>query len=315
VQLHIGRHLPHVLGVGVLALALPLVTAGAAHADKGGERCGNARIVYSLDGGQTWTDKGRMDGRLVTRIEVKFGEERTNHCEYAVSLASYSAEGPTWPTSGTQAFLGWDSKKLSKENPRVTLDVSAYAPPCFGQVDLYGNGRKYDGKENPLPHHPDAGFPTDLITAWNGGSECEQPTTPPPTRPSEPPVETTKPPVETTEPPTQTTAPPTGSTKPPAESTKPPAGSTKPPASTERPVKPTKSATTTPPVVQEPAGTPPVGKPEVIPIADTSPASLAETGSDNTGAIAIGTAAGVLLVGGLGAFAWSRRRDSGGTPA
>ncbi|MGW1989313.1 LPXTG cell wall anchor domain-containing protein [Embleya sp. NPDC001921] len=299
-QLHISRHISGAVGVGVLALALPVVMAGTAEAKKDHDTCARVGVEYSLDGGKHWTTSGRMDGTLVTRIEVRLKDKPKNKCEYAVSLASYNTEGPTWPTSGTQKFLGWDSKKLSKNNPKVTLDVSAYRPTCFGQVDLYGNGKKYDGVANPLPAYPRSTI-ANLITAWNGGDKCAPPTTPPTTTPPTTKPPTTKPPVETTKPPVETTKPPVETTKPPTESTKPPVETSKPATSSSAPA------------VEETSSTPPVGKPEVTPVDDTAPASLAETGSDNSSAIVLGASAGVLLVGGLGAFAWSRRRNTTGT--
>jgi hypothetical protein len=317
VQLHASRHRTGAIGVGVLgiALALPVMTATAAHADKGKERCAEASVEYSLDGGKTWSNQGRMDDKLVTRIQVKLKERPRNNCEYAVSLASYSAEGPTWPTTGKQSFLGWDTAKLSRGKQQATLDVSGSRPPCFGQVDLYGNGKKYDGVANPLPQYPKSGFDGSLITAWNGGEKCTTPTTPPSTAPP-----TTKPPT-TSAPSTSapSTTGPTG-TKPPGESTKPsgstkpPTDSTKPSSTSSKPVESSKPEATTsaPAVAVGDSTTPPVGKPEVKPVTDIAPASLAETGADNSPSVLIGASAAAFIVLGAGTFAWTRRRSSGG---
>jgi hypothetical protein len=294
-----------VLGI---ALALPVLTATTAHADKGGERCGEAQVEYSLDGGKTWTEKGRMDGTLVTRIQVKLKDKPRNSCEYAISLASYGAEGPTWPTTGKQSFLGWDTTKLGRDKRVATLDVSGSRPTCFGQVDLYGNGKKYDGVANPLPQYPKTGFDGTLITAWNGGEKCAPPTTTPPTAPP-----STKPPT-TSAPSTSASS----STKPPGESTKPPTTSTKAPTESGKPpVESSKPATTTsaPAVAVGDATTPPIGKPEVKPVTDIAPASLAETGSDSSPSVMIGVSAAAFIVLGAGAFAWTRRRSNGGAPA
>lgn len=275
------------VGVGAVGVALPVIATGSAYAS--GERCGKAAIEYSLNDGKTWTTAGRMDDALVTKIKVRLKTPVENTCEYAVSLASYSTEGPTWATSGKQAFLGWDTTKLSRDQREDTLDVSAFVPKCFGQVDLYGNGKKFDGTENPLPRYPNGVFPHDLITAWNGGEKCETPTTPP---------TTAKPP--TTAP--ATSKPPTGTPSASAPSTSAPAT-----------VKPTSS--TTAPAAGGGETTPPRGNPEVPPVTDIAPASLAQTGGDSNTSLIVGVSAGALLVGGAGALVWSRRRNSGGTPA
>lgn len=283
------KYISSAAGIGAVALGLPVVATVPAYAT---DRCENGEVEYSLDGGKSWTTNGRMDGKLVTKIEVRLKKEIKNSCEYAVSLASYSAEGPTWATSGKQAFLGWDTTKLSKEKKKATLDVTKYAPKCFGQVDLYGNGKKYDGIDNPLPLYPKATFPKDLITAWNGGEKCDTPTNPPTSTPP-----TSKPP--TSEPPTS--APPTS--KPPTSTpptSKPP--TSEPPATTPAPTTPGDT-------------TPPVGKPEVPPVTETAPPALADTGGDSNTPVMIGAAAGVLLVGGAGVLFWNRRRNSGGTTA
>ncbi|MEU8921474.1 hypothetical protein AB0D10_11155 [Kitasatospora sp. NPDC048545] len=85
-------------------------------------------------------------------------------CDYKVSLASYSTEGPTFAASGTQTFLGSATVTLNRENPQATLDISAYLPKCFGQIDLYPGDQKFDGHSNPLPHYPDIVLPDHLIT-------------------------------------------------------------------------------------------------------------------------------------------------------
>ncbi|UGQ10896.1 LPXTG cell wall anchor domain-containing protein [Yinghuangia sp. ASG 101] len=293
------------LGVGVAGLALPVLATGTAHAT--GKQCDKVRIEYSLDGGKTWTTKGRMDEALVTKIQVRIAGDAQKGCDYAVSLASYSAEGPKWETSGKQKFLGWDTTKLSKSQKSATLDVTAYAPKCFGQVDLYGNGKKYDGNENPLPHYNDAPFPTNLITAWNGGKACEDTPTAPPTstKPTQPPTdEGTK-----TPPPTDST------TTPPSDD------DTKTPPPSGTPTTPSDDDTKTPPpATTQPApgggdSTPPVGTPEVPPMTEVANAELAETGGNDNTAVIIGSAAGALLVGGAGVLVWNRRRNAGGTPA
>lgn len=299
------------VGVGAAGLALPVLATGTAHAT--GDRCDKAKIEYSLDNGKTWTTKGRMDEALVTKIQVRVSGDIKKGCDYAVSLASYSAEGPTWATSGEQKFLGWDTTKLSKGKKNATLDVTAYAPKCFGQVDLYGNGKKYDGVQNPLPKYPHGKYPTDLITAWNGGKKCDD-TPPPTTAPPTATPTTSKPTDEGTK-----TPPPTGTpttTKPGDEGTK-----TPPPTGTPTTSKPSDEGSKTPPpttTAPAPGGgdeTPPEGKPEVPPMTEVANAELAETGGNDNMAVIVGSAAGALLVGGAGVLVWNRRRNAGGTPA
>lgn len=294
------------LGVSAAGLALPVLATGTAHAT--GTHCDKVTIEYSLDDGKTWTDDGRMDKALVTKIQVRIkNDDVQKGCDYAVSLASYSAEGPTWETSGAQKFLGWDTTKLNKSKKSDTLDVTSSAPKCFGQVDLYGNGKKYDGVENPLPHFKDAPFPTELITAWNGGKACEDTPTTPPTTPA-----TSKPPTDEG----TKTPPPTGT-----PTTTPSNGTKAPPTSGTPTTTPSDDdSKTPPPATTQPApgggdSTPPVGTPEVPPMTEVANAELAETGGNDNTAVIIGTAAGALLVGGAGVLVWNRRRNAGGTPA
>ncbi|SCE48826.1 hypothetical protein GA0115240_16812 [Streptomyces sp. DvalAA-14] len=167
-----------------MTAALSVAGAGVAQAHDKSDSCGQVSVKYSLDGGKNWTTDGRINGNTApTTITVKLTNGAKDGCSYAVSLASYSAEGPTWQTSGTQGYLGMDSTTLSKTTRTATLDVSGTAPTCFGQVDLYGNGIKYDGTGGALPHYPDSATPVNLITAWNGGAPCTTPTTPPVTTP------------------------------------------------------------------------------------------------------------------------------------
>ena len=52
-----------------------------------------------------------------------------------VSLNSYQAEGPTWPTSGNQAFVDHDQVTIDKTH--TTGNLSVDQPSCFYQTDLY----------------------------------------------------------------------------------------------------------------------------------------------------------------------------------
>ncbi|MYS87387.1 hypothetical protein [Embleya scabrispora] len=266
------------LGVGALALVGPILVAGSAHAtDDAKNTCGSARVEWSIDGGKKWSSAGLL-GALATKVSVRVVGEVPKSCSYKVSLAAYSADGPTWKTSGTQRYLGSKTVTLDRDHKSAALDISKHAPPCFGQIDLYGNDKVFDGKANPLPHYPDAKYPLDLIAGWNGGKACAPPTTKPPT--TAPP--TTTPP--TTAPPT--TAPPT-TTKPPT---------TKPPTTSAPPTTATSTPESTPTDEQRPPST-----------AADVPGRLAQTGA-SSGIGRIAGASAAILVAGVGALLLVRRR-------
>jgi hypothetical protein len=274
-----------VIGLGSITAAMSVAGIGTAQANGQSQNdCGQVTIEHSVDGGQTWSTNGRIDGSAPAKITVRLKGDVQSGCDYAVSLASYSADGGTWATSGDQAFLGWDTTTLNSGNREHTLDVSGFAPKCFGQIDLYGNGTKYDGSDraHALPHYPDSVTPTDLITAWNGGQACTSPSPSPSgdTSPTPSPSHSTS----------QTPAPSTSATTTaPADS-----GSS-----------PSPSATNT---------APPVGAPVVRPASQTSSGSgdLAETGGNGsqTAAFAAGGAA-LLTVGGGAVYVTRRRRTAG----
>jgi LPXTG-motif cell wall-anchored protein len=213
-----------------MAAALTALGTGSAIAAQSHSECGRVSIEHSVDNGASWTTNGRMDGAHVpATVQVRLTGDVQEGCSFSVSLASYSAQGPTWQTSGTQAFLGWATATLTKSQPTATLDVSQHAPTCYGQIDLYGNGTKYDGVTGALPHYPDSATPTDLISAWNGGTACSSTPTPPSTptpAPSTPAPTQSAPAVA----PTASTAPSTApvSTKPPVGTPQVPPTSTKP---------------------------------------------------------------------------------------
>ncbi|MGW7672843.1 LAETG motif-containing sortase-dependent surface protein [Streptomyces sp. NPDC054775] len=172
--------LHHASGVFIAALAAAFSLAGAtvAHATPSSvsqsENCGPVKVQFSVDAGKTWSDSGRLTGNAPSRFTVRldFQSDQAD-CTYNVSLAAYSAQGPDWETSGTQALVGWDSVALSAAKPSAVLNVSDHLPSCFGQIDLYGNGEKYDGTNgHALPHFPDSVTPNDLITVWNGTTPC-----------------------------------------------------------------------------------------------------------------------------------------------
>ena len=98
-------------------------------------------------------------------------------CSASWSLNSYTAEGPTWSTSGTQALYDHDSITLDSGHPSGTLTV--VQPPCYGQTDFYSGTTLYDGVDGALPHYPATVTPPsdELIAYSNGGQACESTTT------------------------------------------------------------------------------------------------------------------------------------------
>ncbi|MGW2282321.1 LPXTG cell wall anchor domain-containing protein [Streptomyces sp. NPDC001770] len=275
-----------------LSVALPLCGAASAQAHEA-NRCGSIGVEYTADRGQHWFSGGVIAQEApATRIDVRLKGEPAEGCQYVVSLASYGTEGPNWAVSGTQTFLGWDSVVLTRDLRQTVLDVSAFTPECFGQIDLYSGDRKYDGKDAPVPHYPDSQIGSHLIAHWNGGSACTvtppmdtpptgTPTTPPATTPT--PDTTTPPPVDT--PPPSTTP----TTVPPA-----PAPSTTPATDTPSP-----SASTTPPAA---------ATPDEPPTSSTVPGTLASTGGDSTTTLVTTLGAITLVAIGVGLYVFTRRR-------
>ncbi|PWI42591.1 LAETG motif-containing sortase-dependent surface protein [Streptomyces sp. ICBB 8177] len=290
-QRTIGSAVVGALGIGAMAVAVSVagVTSAQAaerhHANNG--QCGQVGVAYSLDGGASWTTSGRINGSAPGTIEVKLTHDVAQGCQYPVSLASYSAQGPTWQTSGEQAFLGWDTTVLKQGHLQATLDVSTHLPSCFGQIDLYGNGNKYDGVANPLPHYPDSATPTDLITAWNGSAPCSS-ASPSPSSPG------------------GSTAPaPGGSGTPsPVASGSPSSGAGSPSSAPSASASASAPATAT----AAPSGTP------SVPPSSTTPTGggLAETGGNGTQTAAFAGGGAVLLLVGAGAVIVGRRRRTTG---
>lgn len=300
------------IGLGSLTAALSVAGIGTAQAHDGhhDQGCGDLHVQLSVDGGQTWINSGRIGDPAPAKVTVKLQGEVGKGCDYAVSLASYSAEGPTWETSGTQAFLGWDTTVLNKDNPQHTLDVSSHVPPCYGQIDLYGNGNKYDGSDadHALPHYNDHLTPYNLIAYWNGGSAC--------TAPSPSPSQTTPTtPASPTGTPTDTTTTPASPTGTPTDTTSPSASPSTP--TTAASPTPTVSATTTAPggVTAAPSPsssgtgrqTTSVVKPAS---ATTGSGNLAETGGNGSQTALFAAGGAALLVAGGGAVYLTRRRKS-----
>ncbi|MBY8877623.1 LAETG motif-containing sortase-dependent surface protein [Actinacidiphila acidipaludis] len=292
------------IAVGTFTAAMSFACLGTAQADDG---CPDMGIEHSLDGGQTWLTDGRMDGeKIPTVVDVRLEDSPVEGCKYHVSLASYSAEGPDWGSSGTQAFLGWDTVTLQTGKTQATLDVSDHAPDCYGQIDLYNSKIKYDGGtgkgHGPLPHYYNSPTPYKLITAWNGGHKCD--TTTPPTTPTDTPTTDTPTPSDT----------PTTDTPTPSDT---PTTDTPTPSDTPTTDTPTPTATTTAPAVGDTSSpapssgstAPPTGTATVA--ADDSGSNLAETGGNGTQTTAFAVGGAVLLLGGGAAVYFTRRRNSG----
>jgi LPXTG-motif cell wall-anchored protein len=307
-------------GIGAASASAPM--------HGGGNRCARVGIEYSLDGGDHWTQHGRMDGGAApTTITVRLTDKPGKKCQYNVSLASYSAEGPSWQDSGHQDFLGWDTVTLGKSKTKATLDVSQYAPTCFGQVDLYGNGIEYDGGSGEghgaLPHFPDSATPTDLITAWNGGEKCDQSPSPTPSATTDSPTPTpsdttdspTPTPSDTTDSPTPTPSATTDSPTPsPSDTTDSPSPS---PSDTTDSPSPSASPTVgdtssaTPSATGPTSTAAPTGTPSVPPATGPTGGDLAETGGNGSQNLAFAGGGAALLVLGGAAVYFTRRRRSG----
>lgn len=269
------------LGAGAVALVATVAGAGPAHAaDDDAKACGTVAVEWSVDNGKTWSKAGLL-GSLATKVSVRIAGNVPKSCTYKVTLAAYSAEGPTWKTSGVQRYLGSRTVSLTGAHRSAALDITRYAPPCFGQIDLYGNDKVFDGKANPLPRYPDAKFPTDLIAGWNGGKECA-PSSPKPS---------TKPP---------TTAPPTGTAPP---TTAVPSTS----ASTSKPSPSTSATTTSKPPSASPSTSTPPDDQRTPPVSGDAPGELARTGASD-GVLRIAGASAAVLVSGVGALLLIGRR-------
>ncbi|NUU21903.1 MAG: hypothetical protein HOV68_10380 [Streptomycetaceae bacterium] len=281
-------------------------------------KCGPAVIEYSKDGGKTWTRSGLLGG-FVPKLKVRLVGTVKKGCEYKVSYASYSAEGPTWKKSGTQGFLGMDTVTLTSKKTSAELDIAKHLPPCYGQVDLYGNGKKFDGKKNPLPHYPNAKFPTNLIAGWNGGKACApKPPTKTPTASTTPSKsESASPSVSPSKSESPSTTPsatetPTATTTPTETPT-----TTVPPTSSESPIvtPPPSPSTSQAPPAADTSQQPPVADQQVVaeeqqqPSAEGAPGSLAKTGASDRLPYLIAMAVCSILLGALALF-WFRGRNA-----
>ncbi len=330
------RSLSALSAVGIAVVA-PLAVAGTAQAAAQSKKCDSVTVEYKVEGSSKWVTDGRMQ-QPSTKISVRLSEKSHpgEGCEYDVSLASYNTQGPSWATSGTQTFLGWDTTTLGKSKREATLDVSSHAPTCFGQIDLYGTDKKHDGIAAPLPKYPNAVFPNNLITAWNGGKACTptptaSPSATPTVKATESPSASASPSVTASPSATATVS---ASTSPSASTpaSESPSASVSPSAtatvsaSTSPSASPSASATVSASASSSATAAPstaattsaaaapvvdaagPVGSPVVAPVSDTPSENLASTGGNGTQTTAIAAGGAVLLALGGGAVFLGRRR-------
>ena len=121
--------------------------------------CGAVVFSYSVS-------PGRRDYPLLS-VTVTAPNGVPKGCERSWSLNSYTAEGPTWETSGTQALFDHDSITLDDEHASGTLTVAA--PPCYGQTDFYEGTTRFDGDDGPLPLYPGSVVPNPGLIAYSNG--------------------------------------------------------------------------------------------------------------------------------------------------
>ncbi|GAB2728472.1 hypothetical protein [Kitasatospora kifunensis] len=329
------RTLPALAALGI-AVTAPLLAAGPAQAHDGA-RCDDAGISYSTDGGSSWITSGGLSGTTGT-VQVKLDGTAGKGCSYQVSLASYSTQGGSWASSGTQTFLGWATATLTRDKSQATLDISAHLPQCYGQIDLYSGSVKHDGVSAPAPHYPTGVYGGDLISAWNGGAPCQSPA-PTPTPSASVPVLPTPsagaslpgtplPSQSATGSPSPSAAVPSASASAPATvapsasasrsaSASASASATKPSASATALASGSASASAVAvasPSSPAPTGSAaatgePVGTPSVKPVSAT-PTGLAFTGTNGTQLTAFAGGGAALLVVGAGAVFFARRRSS-----
>jgi LPXTG-motif cell wall-anchored protein len=281
-----------------MVAAVTALGASSASATDNSKQCGQVQIVHSEDGGATWSSNGQIMGDEPVKVSVKLQGSVPRGCEYPVSLALYKTQGPSWESSGKQKFLGFQSVNLSSDKKKATLSVAQFMTnsTCYGQIDLYGNGREYNGQNgNPLPHYPNVTTPENLITAWNGAHQCggngggTGPTSPySPSAPSSP---------SSPSAPYSPSAPssPSGTPSGPASPTTsaPPSGSPMPSSSASAPA----------------GGPAPSGSPVVQPVSSTPTGNLAETGSNSSQTTAFAAGGAVLVALGAGAVFFTRRRN------
>ncbi len=216
------------------------------------------------------------DGKIHIKVRTA-GDAST--C--TASLASYTAHGPTFATSGQQVFVGFDTATV-KKGQTDSLDIAVPDEGCFAQIDLYRGAVKFDGNpaagdglvHGDLPKGPDHPVIKDkLIAAWNGGTkDCTTKESPFPSAPA--------------------SVPPSA-----AEST-PPASESSTPAPS--------ASESTPESTPTPAASGSSSAPAAAPSPNGGGGDLAETGGGNTGGLVGGAA--VLLAGGAAIVVATRRR-------
>lgn len=157
-------------------LAMAVYAPAASATETAAGECSPDLFSYSVSAGEN------PYPMLTVTVQVKAGVTLPEGCSQAFSLASYDTEGPTWPTSGKQTFLDFDTATISAANPSATLTVAE--PACFGQTDFYLGSIRYDGIEGPLPDYPDSPTPYDKISGSGGGEACVEETSPTPTPPT-----------------------------------------------------------------------------------------------------------------------------------
>jgi LPXTG-motif cell wall-anchored protein len=166
------------LGVGSTALA------GSASATQTESACVPTAVQWSPDGGSTWRSTAWATAAAYPLVSVLLrydpAAEQANPCPATFSLNSYTTDGPTWDTTGTQVLLDHATTTLDATHQTAALSVAT--PKCYGQTDLYRGSTRYDGTDGPVPHYPDVKFPSKVLVGWsNGGQACE--VVPPPVTP------------------------------------------------------------------------------------------------------------------------------------
>ncbi len=121
----------------------------------------------------------------LTSVTVELNADAAASC--TVSLHSYTTQGPTWPTSGTQTEVGFAEVALTS----APFNLMVATPTCYGQVDLAIGSQRFDGSDGTAPLYPNRVFGSSLITSWTGS----EPGCGTSLRPGTPPVESSSPPV------------------------------------------------------------------------------------------------------------------------
>ena len=148
-----------------------------------------ALVIVPMGPGGAYADEETADCvATLSKADVSVayvGDDFHAHVEYTgtgtlcpgvaltVSLNSYSAEGPTWETSGNQVLVDHDQFTIDAEH--LSGDLAVTEPPCYYQTDLYWGSTLFDGTDGKAPHYPDTNTPSGLIAHRGGGSACQPP--------------------------------------------------------------------------------------------------------------------------------------------